>query len=285
LNYRHAFHAGNFADVMKHAILLQILARRDQGAALTVLDTHAGAGLYDLHGEAAQRSGETALGVGRLMADPAAPVAFTPLIAAVRHANPCGGLRWYPGSPRLIQRALKAGDTYLGCELRADDHALLTQTAGSSAGREAVTVQFLHRDGYLEAKGQIERAAGLRLLLIDPPFERGDEYPAVLDILSRMQASPDIAAAVWTPIKDLQTFDQFLMGVEEAGHPDAVVAEVRLRPLDNPLKLNGCALILVNAPDVTQAASAICAWTARTAGAPGAMGQVCDLYGRRLIEL
>jgi 23S rRNA (adenine2030-N6)-methyltransferase len=285
LNYRHAFHAGNFADVMKHAILLQMLARRDQDTPLTVLDTHAGTGLYDLHGEAAQRSGETALGVGRLMADPAAPVAFAPLIAAVRHANPHGGLRWYPGSPHLIRNALRAGDTYLGCELRADDHALLAQAAGSSTGRAGPKAQFLHRDGYLEAKAQIEGTAGPRLLLIDPPFERGDEYSAVLEILSRMRARPDIAAAVWTPIKDLQTFDQFLMGVADAGHPSAAAAEVRLRPLDNPLKLNGCALILVNTPDVAKAASAICAWTARAAGGPGAMGQVCDLHGRPLIKL
>ena len=123
LNYRHAFHAGNFADLVKHALLLALLDRLTAfGEPLTVVDTHAGAGLYGLQDAAARRSGEAQAGVARLMADPAVPAVLARLVAAVRASNPAGELQSYPGSPWLAVRALRRGDAYVGCELRPDDH-------------------------------------------------------------------------------------------------------------------------------------------------------------------
>ncbi len=118
---------------MKHAILLQVLARLRLGGPLTVVDTHAGAGLYDLGGEAAAKSGEAALGVGRLMADPSTPPAFAPLKGAVVAVNSGGPLRLYPGSPWLIVQALRPGDAYVGCELRPDDYGVLAREIGRAA--------------------------------------------------------------------------------------------------------------------------------------------------------
>jgi 23S rRNA (adenine2030-N6)-methyltransferase len=125
LNYRHAFHAGNFADVMKHAILLELLAAltRESGG-LTVIDTHAGAGIHDLRGGEASRTGEAAGGVVKLMAAEAPPV-FDSLKAAVRRANRGDEIRFYPGSPLLIADALRARDRLIACELRPDDYAAL----------------------------------------------------------------------------------------------------------------------------------------------------------------
>ena len=103
MNYRHAFHAGNFADLIKHAALLQVLDRRGPGP-LSVIDTHAGRGLYDLGGPEAQRSGEAAAGIGQLMRAKDLPTAFAPLRAAVSELNKGGETRLYPGSPLLIAR-------------------------------------------------------------------------------------------------------------------------------------------------------------------------------------
>src|ERR1700734_1026699 len=117
MNYRHAFHAGNFADLAKHAILLAVMAAMRPER---ILDTHAGAGLYDLGGEDARRTGEAEAGVGRLMAAADAPVAFDALKQAVRRENPDGGLRWYPGSPRLAVDAASPGAAYAGFELQPE---------------------------------------------------------------------------------------------------------------------------------------------------------------------
>src|SRR5579875_2508685 len=151
LNYRHAFHAGNFADLVKHAILLDLLARLTAGREpLEVIDTHAGAGLYDLQGDAARMSGEAEAGIWRLMQAEDAPAAFRSLEQAVRDANPDGGLRLYPGSPLLAVRALRSGDSYTGCELRPDDADQLRSVLRSRAPR-GVKAQALKADGYAVA--------------------------------------------------------------------------------------------------------------------------------------
>ncbi len=147
MNYRHAFHAGNFADLVKHAALLQLLAR-DEGGPLTVIDTHAGRGLYDLAGVEARKSGEADAGVVRLMAAKDAPAAFAPLVARVKALNPSGDVRRYPGSPWLIAEALGPKDAYIACELRADEHGALRELM-----KPRRNVTTLCADGYDAARG------------------------------------------------------------------------------------------------------------------------------------
>ena len=115
MNYRHSFHAGNFADLVKHALVLWLLKERQERGAVTVLDTHAGAGLYDLSGDGA-RSKEAEAGVARLMTAEDRPPRIEALAAEVASLNPDGGALFYPGSPFLIARALRDGDSYLGFE-------------------------------------------------------------------------------------------------------------------------------------------------------------------------
>jgi 23S rRNA (adenine2030-N6)-methyltransferase len=155
VNYRHAFHAGNFADLVKHAALLRLLRMATaRPEPLFVLDTHAGAGLYDLR---AARTNEAAQGVGRLMVEPSPPI-FEPLRRAVAALNPSGGATRYPGSPRLIADALRPADRLVACELRPDDHSLLRGRAEADprSGRGAPH-RRLRRAGRAAAGGACER--------------------------------------------------------------------------------------------------------------------------------
>jgi 23S rRNA (adenine2030-N6)-methyltransferase len=268
LNYRHHFHAGNFADVMKHALWLQLLARlTNEIAPLTVIDTHAGTGLYDLQDDQARRSREAEAGVGRLMADGAAPPVFAPLKEAVLAVNPASGLRFYPGSPLLSVGALRRGDRYEGCELRADDQRALQKLFYPRMRSNGVEVRATLTDGY-RLLGRTEPRDGGRLAhLIDPPFERGDEYERVITGVSRALAlNPHAVFAIWAPVKDLETFDAFLRGLEALHPPSLTVAEARLRPLLDPMTMNGSAMILIGAPDLRAEAQAICDWVVRTCG-------------------
>jgi 23S rRNA (adenine2030-N6)-methyltransferase len=267
LNYRHAFHAGNFADLVKHATLLQLLARLTaEPGPLTVIDTHAGRGVYDLAGVEAKKSGEAEAGVLRLMAATDAAVEFAALIAAVRKLNGGGPPRRYPGSPWLIAEALRPGDSYLACELRPDEHGALQELMKTRRG-----VRTLCADGYDVAVAQTP-ASGRVLLLIDPPFERADDYARIVETLAAVRRRNRTAAAlVWLPLKDLETFDGFLRDLEDQAPAPALVAETRMRPLTDPLKMNGCALVLVGeAADMAGPLEAICGWTATTRGQGGA---------------
>ena len=265
LNYRHAFHAGNFADLVKHAALLQLLARLTaRGPALTVIDTHAGRGLYDLGGAEARKSGEAEAGIARLMRAPDAPGEFASLVRSVADLNPGGEVRLYPGSPCLIAAALRPGDRYLACELRPDEHEALRIGL-----KDCGLARTLNADGYEAAVAQ--SPPGRVLLLIDPPFEKPDDYRRIVETLSAVRRrDPAAQAMIWLPLKDLETFDGFLRDLEDATPAPLLVAETRVRPLTDPMKMNGCALVFVGAPDDFEAPlAAICGWVAQTLGENG----------------
>jgi 23S rRNA (adenine2030-N6)-methyltransferase len=246
LNYRHAYHAGNFADLVKHAAVGLILDRMLSDAApVLAVDTHAGAGLYDLSGAMARKSGEADAGIVRLMADPAAPQGFDTLKALVRRLNPSGPPVIYPGSPVLIADRLRPGDAYIGAELQADDFKALTG-ALAPVGERARAVQG---DGYALAELWARQDPRRMFVLLDPPFERADDYQNAADlvaVLLRRKRPPVIA--IWTPLKDLETFDAFVRRLESLPTGGILVAEARLKPLDNPMRLNGCGLIFINEP-------------------------------------
>lgn len=266
MNYRHAFHAGNFADLVKHAALLQLLSQLTAaGGPITVIDTHAGRGLYDLTGPEARKSGEAEAGIIRLMQARDAPPEFNPLIRAVAALNKGGGVSRYPGSPWLIAEALRAGDRYVACELRHDEHeALHTALRGRGA------VRTLCADGFATVAAEAP-SKGRVLVLIDPPFEKPDDYARITATLAALRRrNPAALALVWLPLKDLETFDAFLRDLEDEVPAPMIVAEARIRPLTDPMKMNGCALVLVNAPELEGALAAICGWVAQALGAGGA---------------
>ena len=237
MNYRHAFHAGNAADCMKHALLawmLGALARKP--APFFVLDTHAGRGTYDLLADPAERTGEWRAGIARLLHDPPPPLAdYVALVERV-------GL--YPGSPKLIQALLRPGDRLACCELHPEDEAALARLFG---GDRQVSVHL--RDGY-EAIGALLPPAQKRgLVLIDPPYEVPGEFDRVLaGLRSGAARFPGGVLAAWYPIKHRSPVRTFHEGVRLAGLRDCVAAELWLREPTDPRRLNGCGLLVRNPP-------------------------------------
>lgn len=275
MNYRHAFHAGNFADLLKHAALtlcLDGLSRRP--GPMMLIDTHAGAGVYDLGADEARKSGEAAAGIARLAADPAAPDAFDMLLATVARIN--GGAqaaRFYPGSPMLISSAMREGDRFVACELRPQEYTSLAELLSSVAGASP-----LNTDGFAAAATHAG-GAGSTFVIIDPPFERGDDYDRVVETCSAVLAGDARATIlVWLPLKDLETFDRFLRGLEEAEPGPALIVECRLRPLENPMAMNGCALVILNSPPGLRGPiEAANAWIVSHCGGSGGESRVWTL--------
>jgi 23S rRNA (adenine2030-N6)-methyltransferase len=206
MNYRHGYHAGNFADVLKHLALcelLRLLTVKDKK--LFVLDMHAGAGGYDLGGSLARRTGEAKAGIVRLTAAPRTgmPAAVARYLAAVaaydRKFGPSGGQPGrYPGSPRLVRAALRPGDRFVACELHPEEALALKR---EFAGDRAVEVR--QADGYKALKALLPPPERRGLVLVDPPFEAPDEYERLLRALHQgVKRFATGCYAVWYPIKD-----------------------------------------------------------------------------------
>ncbi|MCQ8278777.1 23S rRNA (adenine(2030)-N(6))-methyltransferase RlmJ, partial [Acetobacteraceae bacterium KSS8] len=238
MNYRHAFHAGNFADCMKHALLVWLLAalqRKD--APVSMLDTHAGLGRYDLSADEAERTGEWRGGIGQLLAQPAGD-ALARYLALVRAE---GAPAFYPGSPRLAQLMLRPQDRLVLCELHPDDHAALRANLGQD---DRVSVH--KRDGYAAINALLPPGGGIKrgLCLIDPPFEQEGEWERMESALHTLRRRfGNGVAALWYPIKHRAPSRAFLDRLADAGMPDLVTAELLLRPPLDPQRLNGCGLL------------------------------------------
>jgi 23S rRNA (adenine2030-N6)-methyltransferase len=236
MNYRHAFHAGNVADCAKHALLVWLvraLARKP--AAFRVLDTHAGRGRYDLMAEA-ERTGEWRDGIARLLGDAPAPLGdYVGLVERL-------GL--YPGSPLLVRAMLRPGDRLACCELHPDDAAALRRLF---AHDEQVAVH--HRNGYEAVRALLPPPERRGLVLLDPPFERDDEWARLLDALREgARRFPGGVYAAWYPIKGRAAPRAFHDAVRAAGLRDTVAAELWLREPVDAARLNGCGLLVRNPP-------------------------------------
>lgn len=247
MNYRHAFHAGNFADVFKHTILIGLLdALRAKDAAFCYFDTHAGRGLYDLRGDEAQRTGEADEGVQRLLQAGELPTALRDYLDRVLAlpGNSPEGLSAYPGSPLLARDLLRKQDRAILCELQpAEATALRAALRGDSR------VAIHQRNGYEALKALLPPAQKRGLVLIDPPFEaQGGEYAAIQDALDEaFRRWPNAIYAVWYPIKKRDTLVPFHRWLRNAPG-DVLVAELLIHPDHSPLRLNGCGMAIVNAP-------------------------------------
>lgn len=255
MNYRHHYHAGNFADLVKHVTLLALIDDlKRAGRPITFLDTHAGPGLYDLSAPPAQRSGEAAAGVGRLAEGEADPV-FAPLIAAVAAFNP-GPLKQYPGSPLLAAARLRRGDQLIACELHPDEAQGLTAALTRAAGRDGPRLDIRAADGFDAAAKLPLTPSRAAVVLIDPPYEQGDDHDRVVRICADlMRRSPRPSILIWAPIKDLETLDHMLRGLEATPGVSGTAVQTRLRPPLNPMKMNGCAMILLGvSPEVRRIA-------------------------------
>jgi 23S rRNA (adenine2030-N6)-methyltransferase len=243
LNYRHAFHAGNFADCMKHALLvwmLRALARKPAG--FMVLDTHAGIGRYDLGGAEAERTGEWRGGIGRLLAARDAGLAMPEGIGDYLRLIDRLGL--YPGSPALIRALLRPEDRLVCCELHPEDHAGLR---GLMRGEAQVSTHL--RDGYEAMRAFLPPPERRALVIIDPPYETPDEFARLTEALRQgCSKFPSGIFAAWYPIKHRAPARAFHAAVAASGIRDVVAVELLLREPIDPERLNGCGLLVVNPP-------------------------------------
>jgi len=245
MNYRHSFHAGNHADVLKHAILLRmvtLMQRKD--APLCYLDSHAGTALYDLQGEAAERTGEYRDGIGRLWTQDDLPGLLADYRDAVARHNPDGELRLYPGSPQLVADTLRENDRMILSELQPED----AQTLKAHFAEEP-RIAVHQRDGYELAKAFLPVAEKRALWLLDPPFEKGDDLQRCLQAMEQgIQRMRQTVIALWYPIKDQRLLRDFYRQIGTAQLPKVLRVELNVRPADTSLGLNGSGLMLVNPP-------------------------------------
>ena len=251
MNYRHAFHAGNHADVLKHIVLLALLdALKKKDAPFFVLDTHAGRGRYLLAAPESRKTGEADAGILKLMGEAKMPEVVERYLRAVEANNPVGALIAYPGSPLLIAQAMRPQDRLAACELQADEADALKELFAHDS-RVAVHA----RDGYTAIKAMlpprtetIKFARGL--VLIDPPYEVQDnEYPQIISsVREALERWPQATYAIWYPIKLRRSLQPFFRKAAALPGKSVMLAELQIRPDDSPLRLNGSGLVIVNPP-------------------------------------
>ena len=248
MNYRHAFHAGNFADVIKHIVLVRILTYlHEKPAAFRVIDTHAGAGVYDLASPEATRGGEWHDGIARLAAAPLrdkAAALLAPYLDAVRALNPAGALKTYPGSPALVRAFLRPQDRLIACELEPKAQAALTH-----AMQRDPRVKTLEIDGWTALSAYVPPTERRGLVLTDPPFERDDDFPRLVQGLAaahRKWATGQYL--LWYPVKGRTEPDALAKRLRRLGIPKILRAELIVSSLSDPTRLNGSGLIVVNPP-------------------------------------
>ncbi len=246
MNYRHAYHAGNHADVLKHVILLALLdGLKRKDSAFFVLDSHAGRGQYLLTGEQAGKTGEARDGVLKLVGQSGLPGPIQAYLRAVAADNPVGSLITYPGSPLLIAQALRDSDRLAACELQPEEAAAL-----KSLFRGDARVGVHQRDGYDAITALLPPKEKRGLVLIDPPYEVQDAELGV--IVSALKAAlarwPTGQYAVWYPIKQRRTLMPFFRKIASLPVKAALSIELLVRPDDSPLRLNGSGMLLINPP-------------------------------------
>ncbi|RWD93960.1 23S rRNA (adenine(2030)-N(6))-methyltransferase RlmJ [Mesorhizobium sp.] len=248
MNYRHAYHAGNFADVVKHAVLsrlVEYLKQKDK--AFRVIDTHAGIGRYDLASVEAGKTGEWQGGVGRLFEaalEPRAAALLRPYLQAVRAENPDGGLGRYPGSPLIVRHLLRSQDRLTAIELHPQDAAQLKSVFAGDFQTRVIVL-----DGWLALGAHLPPKEKRGLVLVDPPFEEEGEFQRLVESLRRAHRRwPGGIYALWYPIKDRKAVAAFRAALQETGIPKLLDIGFEIRPASNEPSLDGSGLVVVNPP-------------------------------------
>jgi 23S rRNA (adenine2030-N6)-methyltransferase len=252
MNYRHIYHAGNFADVFKHAVLARIIAYlKRKEAAFRVIDTHAGIGLYDLGSEEAQKTGEWHGGIGKLLDATltGAPAEWLhDYLSVVRALNPEGGLRLYPGSPLLTRHLLRRQDRLTAIELHPEDAKNLKNVFTGDHH-----VRVIELDGWLALGAHLPPREKRGLVLIDPPFEEEGEFARMADGLKKAHRRwPGGIYAFWYPIKDRAAVERFRRSLRETDIPKILDVSFSIRAPSPEARLDGCGMAIVNPPYLLQ---------------------------------
>lgn len=245
MNYRHAYHAGNHADVLKHLTLSRIfalLAKKE--APFAYLDSHAGIGLYDLSADQASRTGEYLQGIARLWQAADVPPLCDDYLRVVRELNPDGQLRYYPGSPELARQLSREQDRLHCNEKHPEDGQLLKENMHFDR-RVAVHLG----EGWHVTRALLPTREKRVVLLIDPPFEQADELErcvvALNEAIGRMRQA---IVAIWYPIKDARQLRRFYTQLAGSSAPKLLRAELRVHPADDASRLSGSGVVIANPP-------------------------------------
>ncbi len=253
MNYRHAFHAGNFADVVKHATLALVIEHlKQKPAAFRVIDTHAGAGIYDLAGDESGRTGEWQGGIGRLVGEGAAPLPddvaevlkpYLAAVAACRGRTP-DGQKLYPGSPQLALALMRDADRLIANELHPEDAEHLSRLLARDK-----RAKVLQLDGWQMLKATLPPVERRGVVLIDPPFEEAGEFQRLAQGLKA--AAQRFATGVyilWFPIKDAATVAPFQRALQTLALPKLLWVEFQVATPDVEAKLSATGLAILNPP-------------------------------------
>jgi 23S rRNA (adenine2030-N6)-methyltransferase len=256
MNYRHHFHAGNFADVLKHAVLLRLLfalQRKEKG--FLYLDTHAGRGRYDLEvaatGDSLARRPEWPEGIGRLWSQPGLPAEVADYVAWVRQCDQRSGAlpggaapRFYPGSPWLAQAVARPQDRLILVEKHADEVAHLRNEFACAA-----RVGVRAGDGYAALRAELPPLERRALVLMDPPFEAQDEFAQMADALAEgLRRMPATVFALWYPLTQRARVDGFFDSLSALRLPPTLAVELAVAGEYSHLRMRGCGVVVVNPP-------------------------------------
>ncbi|WP_144378336.1 23S rRNA (adenine(2030)-N(6))-methyltransferase RlmJ [Mesorhizobium amorphae] len=248
MNYRHAYHAGNFADVVKHVVLVRLieyLKRKDKP--FRVIDTHAGIGLYDLSSTEAQKTGEWRDGIGRLSGiDPGiqATILLAPYLEAVNSCNPDGGVGFYPGSPWLARRLLRKQDRLTAIELHPEDAVRLKRRFEGD-----FQTRVIELDGWLALGAHLPPKEKRGLVLVDPPFEQEGEFDRLAAGVDKAYKRwPGGIYALWYPIKDRRSVADFRNQLIASGIGRVLDIVFEVRPDSSSERLDGTGMVVINPP-------------------------------------
>ena len=272
MNYRHQFHAGNFADVMKHALLVRLLRdlqKKDKG--FLYLDSHAGKGRYDLAraaaGESLARKPEWPDGIGRLWSrvESGMPGDVSDYLSVARDFDRRSGNleatpRFYPGSPWISRLLARPVDRLTFCERHAADCAALRQEF-----RRTPRVSIRETDGYAEIRASLPPVERRALVLIDPPFEAQDELALLVRAIDvGLKRFPSGVFVIWFPLTTRARADDFLLAVQSLKPASALVTELTIAGEASAMKMKGCGLLVLNPPwQFDRAASTILSYLSR----------------------
>lgn len=248
MNYRHVYHVGNIGDVLKHAVLARlILYFQKKDKAFRLIDTHAGIGRYDLGSEEAQKTGEWTQGIGKILeADLSerAQELLAPWLDVVKAENPNGGLTHYPGSPLLARKMLRKQDRLTVTELHPQDFKTLSELFAGD-----IQVKAIHLDAWLAMGSFLPPKEKRGLVIIDPPFEKTDEFELMTaSILKGWKKWPIGTYAIWYPLKNEKAITRMHRAFEEAGIRDVLQLELKVAKSSLDSSMMGSAMTIINPP-------------------------------------
>jgi 23S rRNA (adenine2030-N6)-methyltransferase len=246
MNYRHIYHAGNFADVIKHLLLIQVIERlKTKETPFFVLDTHAGIGMYDLNSEQAQKTKEADLGIQALLKGDIQNQDIIDYLNLVRSFNATDELQHYPGSPVVASTSMRHDDRIIANELHPEDQETLAINLKKLPNRTRTT----RLDAYQALRANLPPKERRGVVLIDPPFEEKDEFTTLTKQLSEaLKRWHNGTYIIWFPIKSHLPIEQFYRDVKALNVPKTLLIECWIDDKKAKDTLTGCGLIVLNTP-------------------------------------